>query len=359
MQKLPSLKLNKFWAIYLSVVIVLIAALVIWLTQLRGMLVAYEASMPQHVAQSVCDALSSGEYKSLYRQLDAAAQGETEAQFANYLSKQIERRPVSYVAAYSRDANKKVYKLQAGGQTFAQLSLTATEQADGYGNHGWAVSGVSLPNAPKSEYIVTVPDESVVYADEVPLGEDAILEKDIPMDCDGHIPAKKVHVPTWTKYRVVRSFSQPKFRAVDRNGAETPLIQVGEGEYRGELNYDDAVRKAQGKRAVEVAKAYGMFSIGRMKKASFLSYVLSGTAAYNMIYKYDERWFVKNSGYKFKNVKAEKFYPYSKSCYSCEVSYDMVLKGSGGKSETYPTKLTLYMYKSSGKFKVYDMVIGQ
>ncbi len=359
MQKRPTPKLSKFWAIYLSVVIVLIAALVVWLTQLRGMLVAYEASMPQHVAQAVCDALTGGEYRQLYRQLDAAAQGETEAQFANYLSKQIERRPVSYVAAHARDPEKKLFKLLAGEQVFAQLTLSATEEADRYGNRGWAVSGVSLPNAQKSEYILTVPDESVVLDGELKLGEEYIVEKDIPMDCDGHIPAKKVHVPTWTKYRVVRSFSQPTFRVLDRNGQQVPLTETAEGEFRCELSYDDAVKKAQGKRAVEIAKAYGMFSIGRMKKANFMGYVLSGTAAYNMIYKYDERWFVKNSGYKFENIKAEKFYPYSKNCYSCEVSYDLILKGSGGKSETYPTKLTLYLYKSGGKFKLYDLVIGQ
>ncbi len=357
MQKLPNLKLNKFWAIYLSVVIVLVAALIIWLAQLRGMLVAYEASMPQYVAQTVCDSLSKGDYKTLYRQLDIAAQGETEAEFANYLSQQIENRPVSYVAAYAHDPNSKSYKLQAGDQAFAQLTLTATDEADGYGNHSWAVTGVTMPNAPKSEYILTVPDESAVYMGDTRLGEEYVMEQGLPMGCDGHLPATKVHVPTWTKYRVVRAFSKPTFRVMDRNGTETPLNETGQNEYRCELTYDDAVAKSQAKRAVDVAKAYGLFSIGRMKKNKFMGYVLGGTAAYEMIYKYDERWFVKNSGYKFENVKAEKFYPYSKNCYSCEVSYDLILK-NGGKSETYPTKLTLYMYKTD-KFKVYDMVIGQ
>ena len=359
MQKvLRTIQRDKFWTIYLSVVIVFIVLIVIWLSQLHRMLVAYEASMPEHVARAVAQSLGNGEYKTIYGKLDATMQGETEVQFSKYLSAKIANQPVDIAVAHASSPDEKAFTLSAGGSTFARLTLSATEHTDAYGNHGWALKGVSMPNAPKSEYFLTVPDESKVFVDEQLLGEDAIVERDIPMDCAGHLPASKVHVPTWTKYRVVRSFSAPKFRVLDRSGNEVETIDLGDGEYKVDLVYDEAVRKSQGKHAVEIAKAYGLFSIGRLSKDKFLGYTLPGTAVNTMITKYDERWFVKNTGYKFTNVRAEKFYAYAGNCYSCEVSYDLVLKAANGKTQTYPTTLTMYFYKS-GSFKLYDLVISQ
>ena len=356
MQK--SWKIEKFWAIYLSVVFVLVFAIVVWLIQLSRMMVAYESSMPYHAAQEVVSALDVGDYQSLYRKLDATTQGESEAQFAGYLSGKIARQPISYAQSHSPSAEETIYTLSVNNAPFAKLTLAQTEGADAYGNHAWTLKSVSMPGTVTSEYTLTVPDEYKAFADDVLLVESDIAEKHIPMDCAPHLPEKKVHIPTFTKYKITRSFSEPKFRVLDKKGNEVPLSEVGKGEFKGELQYDEAVRKSQSKRAVQVAKAYGMFSIGRLSKKKFLEQILPGTAAHNMIYKYDERWFVKNSGYSFANVKASKFYPYSKSCYSCEVSYDLVLKAANGKKQTYPTKLTLYMYKTD-KFKVYDMVISQ
>ena len=351
-------KIDKFWAIYATVVIICLFAVFIWLGQLHKMMASYEASMPQHVVQDVADSLSRGEYQALYRMLDQQMQGETEAQFGNYLSAQIMDQPISFAQARAASADETAYMLSADDKPFARLTLMPSGKTDAYGNPSWAIKSFALPNAPTNRYQITAPDIYTIFADDVPLGEEAITEKGIPMDCDGHIPASKVHVPTYTKYSVTRSFEQPQFRAADAKGNAIELVAVSEGEYKAELQYDDAVRKSQEKRVVEIAKAYGLFTIGRMSKAKFLSNVLTGTSAYQMIEEYDERWFIRNSGYKFKNVQAGKFFPYSKNCYSCEVSYDMVLKAANGKTETYPTTVTLYMYKTD-KFKIYDMVIGQ
>ena len=352
------LKIEKFWAIYLCAVIVLVFAVIIWLTQLHRMMVAYEASMPYHQAQEVVSALEQGDYRSLYNKLDAVAQGESEAQFSAYLSGKIQRRPISYAASHAPSAEEKIFTLSTDAAAFAKITLTQTEGADAFGNRGWALKSVTMPNIVTDEYFLTVPDEYTAFVDDKQLGEESIVERNIPMEHDGHLPEKKVHVPTYTKYRVARSFSEPKFRVLDKKGNEAAIESPAKGEFKAGLQYDESVRKSQSKRAVEIAKAYGLFSIGRLSKQKFLAQILPGTAAYDMIYKYDERWFVKNSGYKFTKVKASKFYPYSKNCYSCEVTYELVLKAANGKKQTYPTKLTLYMFKTD-KFKVYDMVISQ
>ncbi|NLG24541.1 MAG: hypothetical protein GX558_04245, partial [Clostridiales bacterium] len=267
--------------------------------------------------------------------------------------------PVTYEEAYSAAAGERKYTVYTGGQKFAAFTLAAGGQKSRYGFDQWAFQSAQCLLLPQiTAYSVRVNDGAQVYLDGVPLGEDALVDSPVEeerswLSKDKTI-ARQYRVYQWT---VFEGEQAPSVRVQLADGADCPVEQVGDAEYAAIRLYDEAARAEHADRAVFLAQRYALFMSGNLSKTGFLKYCATGTAFARLIKDYDDRWFKASVARKFTDVSADCFLPLGKSAYSCEVSFNFTEKARDGTVRTSPTAYKLYVVKTGGQWKLYNVEI--
>ncbi len=341
-----------FYPLYWSIVILCAAVIVLLLRGLWKIMEDYEASMPKYVAQEVEKIFTERDFETLYRHDDLTlCKDEGMEAYISYMERLTAGYDITCQEKFSADSNEKVYQVKYGNHKLAVFTLCKSGEVSKYGNKLWMLKEIRSSVIQPQSYRITVPEDSVVYADGQPLGEDEIVERGIEVS-DGYLPDGYEHT-LWQTYSVTRCLSYPQFEVKDSRGRMQRIIPGESDSLSVIVNYDDEMRGEAEEDVAAAAKAFAMFTSGDRTVRQVMEYVGKDSKAAKYIAGFDDSWVIPHKAVEFHNLRTEHYVQYDSNTFSCDVYFDYHIVYRSG-TEVYPTGYTFFFTEQDGKWVIFD-----
>ncbi len=346
-----------FYPVYACFVILGIAAIAIIMRTLWTRMEDYESSVPKYVAERVEKIFTSRDFHTLYRYEDTALYAaEGEDAYVDYLMKLTEGQEITCHESFSMEDNEKKYQVKYGSNKLGGFTLVKSGEKTPGGNDLWVLKEMHTSVITAQTYEITVPETSAVYANDMPLGAEQVVESGINVD-DSYLPAGFSRA-SWCTYSVERCFGVPAFRVVDVKGRTQRVIPRQEGGLTVQMTYDDQTLKPEMEEyVVTVAKAFARFTSDDGSEKGILQYVKNDTNAHRYIRGFDGGWFLNHRKNEFENMRTEKYVSYGDDAFSCDVFFDYVITYRKT-VEVYPTGYTFFFEKADNNWLLFDFSIN-
>ena len=379
-KKKKSLFSYTFYRVYFALVAVALVFIVAGTFWLRGVLADYESAQPKYVAREVARMFEESDFESLYRVDTSAAQfaGEDEALYLNGLNEQARGKSVAWSEAFSANEDERVYSVTLDGERFATFTLVPSGETTDRGNRLWELGSVTTlvqlrqaepeeeeivpeevePETPEEVYLcrITAPEGYTVTVDGVTLsGENAQTSRKEMFE-KGFLP-EGVTNPPMTEYLYDSPSPTPVISAVDENGEEMAVVaEERELTWTCGMREDAAYREQYGNAAVSLGKQVAKFISGDAGKKSIQRICAGNSPADEIFDNLYNRYTTPHDGISFANEQVSEFYALSEDCFTCHVSFDVVLDTKKGKSVD-PTAYTFCVIRKDGKGMLYNLLI--
>lgn len=353
------LKESWFWRIYIALLAVFVVALCIGLSILSGVMGEYEQTRPIHTAETVLDTLNARSWQEIYA-MDESAKSltqETPDQYAAYMNELTAGHDFSLKNILSLVETEAKYNVIMDGQKFAELVLEHSGEVTSHGFDNWKVKTLTTTAMAAREYTITAPADSTVSVNGQALGQELIIERDIPTEANGNLP-DGVAAPTLVKYGVNMSFGAPENIAItDKNGNAQEVAQVDEKTWSAPLAYDNSIRAQVEDAVIKWGRRLAAYTTDDYSKHDLAAACVNPSPARTYIRNMENQWAASHDGVDFKNIKTYDYYVYSNNCFSCRISFDYIVHYKS-QDKTYPTLYTLYFAKDGGSFKLYSFTMN-
>ncbi|MBQ3424061.1 MAG: hypothetical protein IJH38_02545 [Clostridia bacterium] len=341
---------------------------------MNGVLADYEAAQPRYVAQDVAKLFEEADYERLY-ELDTAAEqfsGEDRQLYLDGLMDLTRGRTVSWDEGISSDEDVRNYSVSVDGERFATFTLVPSGETTSRGNRLWKLGSLSTlvelrqaqVEEPEPEPVVqvypcriTVPDGFRVNVDGVSLTADNAAVTSKPLFEADFLP-EGVAAPMLIEYLYDASVAEPVIEAFDEAGsASTVVREEGERTWRCDLKEDEGFRQQYGDAALALARQVAKFILGDARKKSIQRICAKGSPAEAVFDNLYNRYTTPHDGVAFQNELVDRCYALSENCFTCRVSFDVVLDTKQGKTVD-ATEYTFCVIRSENKAALYNIMIG-
>lgn len=355
-KKKSSIKL--FYPIYLILVVLCIYGIFVVCEQIAQELRIYEAALPKYDAQEAARMFEERDFEKIYSyQNPADFAGEDAATYAAYMSEFTKDGTITWGETYSSAENEKVYSVRLDGKRLFEFTMLNTGMKDENGYDVWELSSVRTLGISTGTRTVKAPSESTVYIDGKPLGEDAVIEKDILLDSEEFLLGDEAKVPTMCVYQYEFCLGDPQVRVVDPQGRENPMTVDANGNVEAVRNSDDSIKPQVEERVIEIVKAFANFTSEDLSQYKMLKLVRKGTNGYKKIEDFDNNWFGKHDGYAFENMTTDNYMIFSDDTFACDISFKYIIKYDDADDVSYDAKYRFYFVERSDVWYMYDFLM--
>ena len=351
-----------YYRIYFGLLALSVAAIIVGVVFLWGVLEDYEQARPKYVADEVVDIYATRDFETLYEKDTAVVEyfvNETKQDYVAYMQGACYNSDFSWEEAFSGNENEKAYVILKDGERFAKAVLEPTGEKSKYGSTLWQLKNVSTMGLTPSTCTVTVPSTYTVAVNGRTLGEADVQEANIAIDATGKLPSK-VPDPTMTRYAISMYFGGTPEIVVTNEAGETLEVTAGETEdsYVCPWPTDESIKTKYEMTIAKYAQKLANYTSEDLSRSGMLSYVENSSPAEKTIKSYSNYWYPSHKSTKMKNVVTDNYQVYSDDCFSCTVSFDYVVSYANRADNTYPTKYTLYFHVTKKGCLIYNFTIG-
>lgn len=386
-KKKKSILKSRFYQVYFIVVAVALIAIAIGTGWLRGMLADYESAQPVYVAEDVAKLFEDRDYQRIY-ELDTSATQIADGDKAFYLESMAEitsGKAVEWSAAFSTNDDERKYNVTLDGDKFASFTLVPSGETTKRGNRLWKLGELTTfvtRREPDPEPEPTPEPEPEVTPEPTPApGERFECRITVPSSCtvtvDGEVLSEAnaqvnpktyfeagflpegVENPLMTEYVYGALSENPTVEATDQSGAAVALTAVEDRErtWSCGLKEDEEMRQKYGETAINLGKKIAKFMSKEVSKKGITKICLRGSPAWEIFDNLSNRYATPHDGYDFRNEAVTEFYRLSDSCFTCRVSFELVLYTQEGE-KVYPTAYTFCVANVNGKSGLYNLQIS-
>lgn len=377
-KKKKSLLSYTFYRVYfaaVAAVLVLIVAGTFWL---RGLLADYESAQPKYVARDVVRMFEDSDFNGIYQVDTSAAQfaGGDEELYVNGLNNLAQGKTVAWSEMFSANEDEKNYSVTLDGERFATFTLVPSGETTKRGNRLWKLGSVttlvqlqeaepeeepveeSAPAEPEQVYLcrITAPTGYTVTVDGVTLNDENAQTSQKELFEAGFLP-EGVTNPAVTEYLYNSILSNPDIRATDENGEEMEVVaEERELTWSCRMKEDETYRQQYGNAAISLGKRVAKFISGDAGKKAIQKICAKNSPADEIFDNLYNRYTTPHDGISFANEQVSEFYALSENCFTCHVSFDVVLDTKKGKSVD-STAYTFCVIRKDGKGMLYNLLI--
>ena len=375
-RKKKSIFRSTFYRIYFALVILCIVGIVFGVRWLNGLLADYESAQPKYVADEVGRLFETSDFEAIYEVDTSAAQfaGGDKALYTQELGELTRGGEVAWEASYSPSEDERRYSVTVDGERFATFSLVPSGETTARGNRLWKLGELTTlvqlqqpepepepePSAePEQLYLcrITVPTGYGVTVDGVALDENNAQVSHKPLFEDGFLP-ETVPNPTVTEYLYDATSPAPELRVTDESGAEQPVNPVPDREqtWTCPLKEDESCRQQYGDPTLALGRQVAKYIFKDAGKRSIQKICARNSPADQIFENLSNRYTTPHTGISFQNEVVSEFYSLSEDCFTCHVSFEVVLKTKNGDA-VYPTAYTFCFIRQDGAGKLYNLLI--
>ena len=380
-RKKKSIFKSRFYQVYFIVVALALIAIFVGTVWLRGVLADYESAQPVYVASEVAKLFEEGDYQRVY-ELDTSAAQIADGDKAFYLESMAEitaGKTVEWSEAFSTNEDERKYSVTLDGDKFAAFTLVPSGETTARGNRLWKLGDVTTFVTRREPDPTPTPEPTPTPAPTPRPGERYECRITVPSSCkvtvdgellseanaqvtpktfyeDGFLP-EGVENPLMTEYVYGAYSENPVVEATDQDGA-VALTASAEKErtWSCGLKEDEEMRKKYGKAALSLGKKIARFMSKETSKKGIERKCLRGSPAAEIFENLSNRYATPHTGYEFRNEAVTEFYRLSDVCFTCRVSFDLVLFTEKGE-KAYPTAYTFCIANRKGKVGLYNLQI--
>lgn len=369
---------STFYRVYFAVVIVALAAIAIGTVWLRGTLADYESAQPKYVAADVAGLFEGGDYESIY-DLDTSAvqfSGSDRSLYVQGLNDIARGKVVAWDETFSADEDEHSYSVTLDGERFATFTLVPSGETTQRGNRLWKLGSLTTlvemkqaepeeetqteaPKVAEQMYMcrITAPEGYTVTVDGVTLSSENAQTSKKNLFQEGFLP-EGVTNPPMIEYLYDSIIKTPDIRAVDGNGERMQVVP-GDRELTWEcrLKEDATYREKYSNAAYALGRQVAKFISGDSGKKSIQKICAKNSPADEIFDNLYNRYTTPHDGISFRNEEISEFYALSEDCFTCHVTFDVVLDTEKGESVD-STSYTFCVVKQGEQGKLYNILIS-
>ena len=346
-----------FYPIYLSFVLITIAAILLMMRVLWDNMEDYEASMPKYVAQEVDTIFKYKDFATMYEYDDVSGfEEEGREAYIEYMDILTHGQEITTQEAFSPVSDEKVYKIMVGDTKLGTYTLCKSGEKTPFGNDLWKLKGIQTSVIDRNSYLITAPEGSSVYADGRLLGADEMIESGLELTSE-YLP-EGIERTKWCTYSVERCFSIPAFKVEDSKGRGQKLMPNENGRLTAQVNFDDdELKEAVEERVIKTARAFSQFTSDDCSTTTVMRYIKEDTNAARYIYGFDGGWFMPHRGFEYENMRTERYVRHDENTFSCNVYFDYISEYRKT-TEVYPTAYTFFFEKQGDEWLLFDFTVA-
>ena len=355
---------KRFYMVYFIALAVFALAVLVACTLVKDVLAEYEQSQPEHEAEKVAQIFLDRDFENVYPWEDETyLDGASLEEYVSFMNENTEGMEITWRKKITADSVNVTYAVYADGMRFGTFVLSPAEKT----RHGfslWALSSMETTifvheteSAPEPVYgavRVQADSRSTVTVNGETLDESSIVEKDIPTEAAGHMPAG-VAAPTDVIYEA-KVTGDADVSVTDHNG-KAQAVSLVKGVYVAAVNYEDeALRPAREEWISKLAQAVAKYFTKNISLQTLTRRVEENSKAYESLAGFDTNYLKENIGQSFANMKTFHYLTYASNCFSCDVQFEYIVKYYGAE-KTYESAYRFYFRKVDDLWMLYDFEI--
>lgn len=322
--------------------------------------IAYQASLPYHMMDSIMQSFYDMDMDTVYKMqtdLPVITEFETEETVKLYMAELLDGKELSYekTAYYNEDFPE--YQVLADGYVVATISLrkSQTDHLD-YDFPVWYVSSFTFYTQPLESFHIEVPENYTVYVNGVELDQDYYVNHTSPAENTFVEPYQTL--PDIKIYQGEGLYITPTVTAVNNFGAEYVVLpEESTGSYIIPYPADCPDAEAMKTYAVEAVTMYANYISNDTPDNALDPYFPSDSTLLPLIKANTSRlYYASHQTPEIQNVEIREFIVYNENAYYCEVYLEQSMKLSSQREpEIVPTDGHFYFVRIDGEWKISDI----
>lgn len=350
--------MKKRFLIFLIVYsLILIAAIGAGLYYVWGLLIDYEASIPDVNMEKHLTDFDEDNIRTLYAKFPLGLhEYEDKEAAADKIAASVTGAELSYrkrAGAYTNSAP--VYDVLAGENVIATASFTESGKND-HGFSVWELSNVSFAGYGLEFFDVTIktPLDAVVFVNGRVIDESYRTSEE-PASLVKNISEFVEKLPGYKIYTLEHLANMPE---IEVNGEN--IFKAGSEEYTVFYDFgtDEELKEQTAGRITAMTREFGAYIINKGSLSRLQSYMVGKAKEYVSNIPAVWAYLVgEEYNYTFTNETIENFVRYSEDCFSCEASYTMTVTYRKTRSISYDTRLICTYIKKDGIWYLADFIM--
>ena len=334
--------------------LVLIAAIVFFAIFADSILREFEGTQPKYLVDGVAETLEKGDYTGLYAGEDPSLfPEETINDYYTFVTSRLAGQEITWREAVVPDQTQRGYKLYAGGQEFAYLTLRRSAESTRHGFEQWEVEGLTTSLVAPVTYTVRAQETSTVCVDGKVLGAESLTQSNIATDWDEHLlegmaPQKEC------AYQFTRCFSDPVVTATDYLGRVQTVSRDGNA-FTTQRCWDDESFQEEFPRVEEVLHAVADYVVGIRTVHQARAYCVKDSPASETMYMYSLWTSTTASRARIEDFSCSEFIRLSDDFFCCHVTANFICTFRSRDDTTYELNYEMYFKKEKERWALYDI----
>ena len=337
----------------------LLLAVVLFLGKFRQYLISYEAeyqaSLPEHAAESVVEIFQSNDMVQLGNMMNEFPQiseFETEEDLYNYMAKLVEGRKVSYAKTRDYTDDAPDYYITADNYIIGRLKLkqSGTEMRK-YGLPYWEKDVFEFYTEAEHSVRVSCPTNYHVYLNgkEIPI---KYCYKNDPYLGEVYFNGT-IQLPNNRSYYIDKLYGEPEITAKAADGTPVkPEFDTTSGMYKVSLTVPEEVETEMIDFVTKAALTYTHYVANDASQAAAAPYFLAGTNYLQMVEYGTSRKYYPGHRIQSEETEVVEFLPFDNDHFFCQLNINQVLLMYGSQEHDITTECRFYCMRTNQGFKV-------
>lgn len=362
-------KLGRFPYIIMIISVIFAMTIIIIFSLLWSALERFESNTPESYMRDMLGYVQNGEISSFMSKVEISpSEFFTPEDYKKYLEEKIGENIEDALIEEQNSQSEIVNGENIKSHTFlvyqdGKDGILFTLTAGGMTENGNALYSCKQEDIAFNSMIVRAPSQATVIADGVELTQEYVIDKKVIAGFDK--VADRTDLPHTTTYRLERFIDAPNISVSGEHSSGYLVADNCKGSESADINIifdvDKQLRDSIKRFSIDVSKAYAMFVSRDLERADFLRRVARDSDFYKSVTNFDNRWFSVHSSYEFQNLTADNVMAYSEKYFSCDVSFNYVVK-QNRTEKTYEMNYRLMLEKinltsdSDDDYKIINLI---
>lgn len=349
--------INGFTIFLITYAVLLIGLIAFGLSYVWGVLIDYEASLPDVNMEKFMVEFQEENLSNLLDKFPAAISEYDDAENLKeaYVA-MISGKELSFAKLTGRYTNATpVYTINSGEDVIAVAELTEVGKND-HGFSVWEMSNVIFDGygPERISMKIKAPESAVVEVNDTVIDEKYLTGNE-SVEMISNISEYVERVPEYKIYEIDNLIEKPQIKV-----SGDYIKEVSEEGYNVSYTFDtdETLKQEVSGRITAMAREYGAYLINKGSLSALRSYMVGKAGEY--VSNIPAIWaYLVNEEYSFNftNENIDNFVRYSEDCFSCDVSFTLNVVYRGTRHISYDTKMSCMYVKQNGKWYLADFIL--